>query len=49
MAVLEILKPALQGSVQIDDDRLQAVPVPALGFGSNRIFELAETLRARPS
>jgi len=49
VAVLEILKPTLQGSVQIDDDRLQAVPVPALGFGSHCIFELSKTLRTRPA
>ncbi len=49
VAVLEILKPTLQGSVQIDDDRLQAVPVAALGFGSDGIFELSKTLRTRPA
>ena len=41
VTVLEILKPALQGPVQIDDDRLQAVPVPTLRLGSDRVFELS--------
>jgi len=49
VAVLEIFKPALQGSIQIDDDRLQAVPVPTLGFGSDGIVELSKTLRTRPA
>lgn len=49
MAVLEVLKPALLRSVQVNNDRIQAVAVPTLGFGAIRIFELAATFRTWPT
>ena len=49
MAVLKISKPALQGSVQIDDGGRQALPVRAPGLGPNRVSKFPLTLPARPS
>jgi hypothetical protein len=48
VAVLEIPKPANRPAIDVLNDRPQAVAVRAMGLGSDRIFELAEALCARP-
>ena len=48
IAVLEILKPAHQGSIQIDEGGLKALPVRAPGLGSDGVWKFPLTLRARP-
>ena len=47
--VLKILKPASHGTIHIGDDRLQALSLRAPGFTPNRVFELPQTLPARPT
>jgi hypothetical protein len=49
MAVFEVTKPAFRGAIHMSDDYLQTLPISALGPGSNRIFQLLQTLSARPS
>ena len=49
MTVLEVLKPASQGPIQVGDDGLQALSVVTPGLGSNRVFELVQALLARPT
>ena len=49
MTVLEVSKPAFQGTVDVFDDRGQTPAIAALGFGSNGILELSHTFRARPA
>ena len=49
MAVFEVTKPALCGAIHISDDYLQTLPISAFGHGSNRSFQLLQTLPARPS
>src|SRR5271167_3979479 len=49
MTVLEVLKPASQGPVQVGEDGLQALPVVTPGLSSNRVLELAQALLARPT
>ena len=48
IAVLEVAKPAVQGSIQIDDGGLQALPARAPGLGSNRVSKFPFTLPTRP-
>ena len=48
-AMLEVLEPALQRAVDLHDDHGQALPVAALGFGTDSILELAHTFLTRPS
>jgi hypothetical protein len=48
VAVLEISKPAPQGSIQIDDGGRQALPMRAPSFGPNRVSKFPLTLPARP-
>jgi len=49
MAVFKIAKPALQGSVQIDDGGGQALPLRAPGLDSNRVAQFPLTFSTRPS
>ena len=48
MAVLEVPKPAYQGSIQIDDGGGKALPMRARGLGPNRVAKFPLTLPARP-
>ena len=48
MTVLEVFKPASTRAIDVLDDRLQAVTVRALRFGSDRVFVLLEALLPRP-
>src|SRR5208337_2615379 len=48
-AMLEILKPAAQGPVQIRDDGRQALPVGAPGLGPDRVFQLSQALLPGPT
>ena len=49
MTVFEVLKPAREGPVHIQDDRRKTVTVGALGLGSETVFQFPETLGPRPS
>ena len=49
MTVLEILKPADQGPIQVRDDRRKALTPHALRLYSDGVFELLETLGPRPT
>ncbi len=49
MAVFEVLKPASRRAIHVGDDYLQTLPVGAFRLGSNRVFELLQTLSPRPS
>ena len=49
MTVLEILKPADQGPIQVRDDRRKALTPHALRLNSDGVFELLETLGPRPT
>ena len=46
--MLEIFKPAPARAIDFLDDRLQAVTVGALRFGSDRVLERLEALLPRP-
>ncbi len=46
--MLEVFKPASARAVDVLDDRLQAVAVRALRFGSDRVFVLLEALLPGP-
>src|SRR6267142_5734978 len=48
MAMLEILKPAPQRTIDVFDDDLQALTVGASRLGTNRVVELPETLLPWP-
>ena len=48
VAVLEVLKPAPRGAIDVLDDSLQAMPTRALSLRANRCFELIQALRPRP-
>jgi hypothetical protein len=48
MALLELLKPAPQRAIDVGDDHLQALALGTPRLGPNRVFELPETLLARP-
>ena len=47
--VLEVLKPASQGPVQVREDGLQALSVVTPGLGPNRVLELVQALLAGPT
>ena len=49
VTVFEVSKPALQGAVDVFDDRGQTPAIAALGFGSNAILELPHTFWAGPA
>lgn len=44
MTVLEILKPACKGLIDLKYDRVQAIAACASGFGPDRIFEFIKAL-----
>src|SRR5438445_354860 len=45
--MFEVFKPAPQRAIDVSDDYLQAVALGASRLGTNRVFELAETLLPR--
>ena len=49
VAVFEVFKPASRGSVDVSDDRFQAIAVATLRFGPYRIFEFPAALLAWPA
>ena len=49
MTVLKIRKPASQRAIRVGDGGRQALPVGPPGFTPNRVFELPQAFRARPS
>jgi hypothetical protein len=49
VAVLKICKPAAKDRVDIFDNDLQAVAIPAVRLGSKGILDLAQALPAGPS
>lgn len=49
VGVLEILKPAFEGTVHILDDGIETMTVASPGFLTNRIFDFRKTLLAWPS
>src|SRR5437870_2181777 len=46
--MFEVFKPAPQRAIDVSDDYLQAVALGASRLGTNRVFELPETLLPRP-
>ncbi len=48
LAVLKVLKPSTQGSVQIFADSSHAAAIGAPGFVANAVFEFVHALVARP-
>ena len=49
VTLFEIFKPAPQCAIDVFDDNLQAMTVGASRLGTNRVFELPETLLPRPT
>lgn len=48
IAVLEVTKPAAERQVQLSDHAFQGIPIRALGFTADSIFQLLDAFLTRP-